>query len=307
MSVAAASTRYDPRLRFKTISTSRFDIHFHQGEDGIARRLASFVDGAASEVDRAIGAAVGRVQIILVDQHDLSNGWATPLPYNTIEISAAAPAAESSVGNTDDWLRLVFIHEDTHIAHLSRAGGWIGGLRRGFGRLPLLFPNLYQPLWGIEGIATWQESGSTGQGRVVAGDFRQILETAAAAGQFGPLDRTNGGNVDRPSGATPYVYGAYFHQDPSDRYGAERLRTLADETARRLPYLGSRAYKKVFGRSLGQLGRLRPGHGRCEPVADRADQCDPADPSRLRCIGTSACGRAVECSTPRIPRTTFQR
>ena len=186
VSVAAASTRYDPRLRFKTISTSRFDIHFHQGEDGIARRLASFVDGAASEVDRAIGAAVGRVQIILVDQHDLSNGWATPLPYNTIEISAAAPAAESSVGNTDDWLRLVFIHEYTHIAHLSRAGGWIGGLRRGFGRLPLLFPNLYQPLWGIEGIATWQESGSTGQGRVVAGDFRQILETAAAAGQFEP-------------------------------------------------------------------------------------------------------------------------
>ena len=253
VSVAAASTRYDPRLRFKTISTSRFDIHFHQGEDGIARRLASFVDGAASEVDRAIGAAVGRVQIILVDQHDLSNGWATPLPYNTIEISAAAPAAESSVGNTDDWLRLVFIHEYTHIAHLSRAGGWIGGLRRGFGRLPLLFPNLYQPLWGIEGIATWQESGSTGQGRVVAGDFRQILETAAAAGQFGPLDRTNGGNVDWPSGATPYVYGAYFHQYLSDRYGAERLRTLADETARRLPYLGSRAYKKVFGRSLGQL------------------------------------------------------
>ena len=151
VSVAAASTRYDPRLRFKTISTSRFDIHFHQGEDGIARRLASFVDGAASEVDRAIGAAVGRVQIILVDQHDLSNGWATPLPYNTIEISAAAPAAESSVGNTDDWLRLVFIHEYTHIAHLSRAGGWIGGLRRGFGRLPLLFPESLPAALGHRG------------------------------------------------------------------------------------------------------------------------------------------------------------
>ena len=27
---AEAATRYDPRLRFSTISTRRFDIHFHQ-------------------------------------------------------------------------------------------------------------------------------------------------------------------------------------------------------------------------------------------------------------------------------------
>jgi hypothetical protein len=251
-SVAGGATRYDPRLRFRTIATARFDIHFHQGEEDVARRLARFVDEAAREVDRAVGAATGRVQIILVDQHDLSNGWATPLPYNTIEISAAAPTVESSVGNTDDWLRLVFIHEYTHVAHLSRASGWIGALRRGLGRLPLLFPNLYQPLWGIEGIATWRESAATGQGRVVAGDFRQII-ARAAADRFEPIDRTNGGNVNWPSGTTPYVYGAYFHQYLADRFGPDTLRALADETGRRLPYLGSRAYKKVFGQSLGEL------------------------------------------------------
>ena len=38
--------------------------------------------------------------------------------------SSSAPRAESTIGNTDDWLRMVFIHEYTHIAHLSRAGGW---------------------------------------------------------------------------------------------------------------------------------------------------------------------------------------
>ena len=69
--IAAASNRYDPRLRFRTISTSRFDIHFHQREESLARRLAAFVEGAAAEVDRAVGAAVGRVQVILVDQNDL--------------------------------------------------------------------------------------------------------------------------------------------------------------------------------------------------------------------------------------------
>ena len=80
--------------------TPRFDIHFHQGEEALARRLAAFVEDAAAEVDRSVGAAVGRVQVVLVDQNDLSNGWATPVPYNTIEISAASPPAESSIGNT---------------------------------------------------------------------------------------------------------------------------------------------------------------------------------------------------------------
>jgi hypothetical protein len=248
-----ASVRYDPRLRFRTISTARFDIHFHQGEEPIARRLAALVEDAAREVDRAVGAAAGRVQVILVDQNDLSNGWATPFPYNTIEIGIAAPPASSGIGNTDDWLRLVFVHEYTHIAHLSRARGWIGGLRRGFGRLPVLFPIVYQPIWGIEGLATWQESAATGQGRVPAGDFRMLMLSAARAGRFEPLDRANGGNVDWPGGAIPYLYGAYFHAYLAKTYGPEAIRRLTDETAGSVPYFSSRAYKKVFGRSLGAL------------------------------------------------------
>jgi Tol biopolymer transport system component len=253
--LATAATRYDPRLRFQTMSTPRFDIHFHQGEEGLARRLQSFVEKAASEVDAAVGAAVGRVQIVLVNQDDLSNGWATPVPYNTIEISVAAPTVESVIGNSPDWLRLVFVHEYTHIAHLSRAGGWLNGLRRGFGRLPLLFPNLYQPIWAIEGIATWDESHQTRQGRVVAGDFRVWLKSAAAAGRLEPIDRVNGGNVDWPGGNGPYLYGAYFHEFLAQKYGADSIRTLAAETGRRIPYLGWPAYKKVYGRSLGELWR----------------------------------------------------
>jgi len=253
--LATGATRYDPRLRFQTIHTARFDIHFHQGEEPLARRLAAFVEEAAKEVDAAVGAAVGRVHIILVNQDDVSNGWATPVPYNTIQIGVVAPTVESVIGNSPDWLRLVFVHEYTHIAHLSRAGGWLNGLRRGFGRLPLLFPNLYQPVWAIEGIATWDESHQTQRGRVAAGDFRLWLDSASAAGRFEPMDRVNGGNVDWPGGNGPYLYGAYFHEFLAQKYGADSIRTLAAETGRRIPYLGSRAYKKVFGRSLGALWR----------------------------------------------------
>src|SRR4029079_2859862 len=174
--------RYDPRFRFRTISTPRFDIHFHQGEEALARRLARIAEEVAARVDRGLGAANGRVHVILVDQSDLSNGWAAPAPYNVIEISAAVTSGDSSIGNTDDWLRLVLSHEYTHIVHLDKARGWIGGLRRVFGRTPVLYPNLFLPLWQIEGIATYEESALTGEGRVPAGDFRTILDRAAVEG-----------------------------------------------------------------------------------------------------------------------------
>ena len=147
-------------------------------------------------------------------------GWASPVPYNTIEISAAAPPADSTIGNTDDWLRLVFTHEYTHIVHLSRTGGWIGGLRRVFGRLPVLYPNTFTPIWQIEGLATWNESAQTDVGRLQASDFRLILRRAAAEGRFEPLDRASSRLVAWPSGTTPYLYGAYFHEFLAERYGA---------------------------------------------------------------------------------------
>lgn len=252
-SPARASERYDPRLRFRTLSTNAFDIHFHQREDALARRLASIVEEVAIELEPRLGRPHGRVHVILVDQDDVSNGWATPVPFDVIEILAPAPRGGSLSGNTSDWLRLVFVHEYTHILHLDRSRGVFAGLRRVFGRHPFLMPNLYTPVWQIEGLATFEESALTTEGRVNAGDFRLMLNRASAAGRFASLDRTSGGRVDWPSGMTPYLYGAYFHQHLAEKYGDASLRKLADATAGRVPYLGSRAFKEIFGRSLGDL------------------------------------------------------
>ncbi len=250
---AFAANRYDPRFRFRTLSTARFDIHFHQGEEPLARRLAGIAERVATELERSLGRPQQRVTIILVDQSDVSNGWATPTPYNLIEITAVPPHSNSDIGNTSDWLRLVFTHEYTHVLHLERAGGWIGGARHMFGRAPWLQPNLFLPVSQIEGLAVYQESRSTGEGRVPAGDFRMIVGRAAASGRFEPLDRATTYPVDWPSGELPYAYGAYFNQYLSDTYGEQSLTALANATASRLPFLGSGAYKKVYKKSLGEL------------------------------------------------------
>src|SRR5262249_49447701 len=136
---------------------------------------------------------------------------------------------------------------------LDRARGFMEGVRHVFGRAPLVFSNTFLPVWQIEGLATFEESQMTGEGRIPEGDFRAIVDVAAAHERFEPIDRASGGLVDWPDGYAPYAYGAYFHQYLADRYGPERLSRLADATAGRLPLLGDPAFKQVFGRSSKQL------------------------------------------------------
>jgi WD40 repeat protein len=251
---AAAASRYDPRLQFRVIRTPHFVIYFHRGEEALAVRLRGIVERVHDTLTARLETRPrGLTHVVLVDQDDSANGLATPYPYNTIELTAAAPTPGAIIGNYDDWLTLVFTHEYTHILHLDRSEGWAKVARHVLGRSPLVLPNLYLPLWQVEGLATFEESANTKRGRIPAGDFREIVDQAARAGQFQPLDRVNGGLIDWPGGAAHYAYGAYFHQYLADRFGEDKLAELGDATARRFPYTGTRAFLYVFGESLGDL------------------------------------------------------
>jgi hypothetical protein len=176
------------------------------------------------------------------------------------------------IGNASDWLELAFTHEYTHILHLDRARGFMQGVRRVFGRAPLVFPNSYLPVWQIEGLAVFEESRMTGEGRIPEGDFRAIVDIAATRGRFEPIDRAGGGLVDWPAGEAPYAYGAYFHQYLADRFGPDRLSRLADATAGRVPLFGDGAFKQVFGRSSTELwSDFRTSRERAAPTASKTD------------------------------------
>jgi hypothetical protein len=250
-----AASLFDPALRFRRIPTEHFVIHFHQGTEPLARRLAAIAEEAWVAVQRPLG--VRRppplTHVVLVDQSELANGSATPLPYNTVVVTTAWPAGSEFIGDVDDWLQLVFTHEFTHIVHLDRSEGWARVIRRLFGRMAVGFPNLYLPTWQVEGLATYEESVITGEGRLHAGDFGAILDEAARRRALEPLDRVNGGLTDWPSGNAAYAYGLGFHQYLADRFGADTLAKLADATARRVPFTASRVFKRVYGESLGRL------------------------------------------------------
>ncbi|PYR20659.1 MAG: hypothetical protein DMF94_11005 [Acidobacteria bacterium] len=255
---ANAATLFDPALRFRMLPTEHFTIYFHKGEERLAGRLAVIAEETWRILERPLGVMPPRrTQVVLADQTELANGYATPLPFDTIVIYTVSPSGSEFVFG--DWLRLAFTHEFTHIVHLDRSEGWARVVRSVFGRTPFAFPNIFLPTWQIEGLATYEESAITGDGRLHAGDFRAIVGEAARLHELEPLDRVNGGLTDWPGGGAAYAYGLGFHEYLVERFGAERLAVLAGATARRLPYTASRAFQRVYGQSLGSLWRQYEG------------------------------------------------
>ena len=269
---ARAATLVDPLLRFRRLPTDHFVIYFHQGEEALARRLAAIAEETWLAMHRPFAIVPPkRTHVILVDQTELANGWATPIPYDTIMVTAVWPLGSEFIGDTDDWLRLVFVHEYTHIVHLDRSESWARVVRAIFGRTEIAFPNLFLPRWHIEGLATYEESVMTGGGRLHAGDFGSIVDEAARSRTLEPLDRVNGGLSDWPNGDGAYAYGLGFHQYLADRFGADSLGKLAEATARRVPYTASRVFKRIYGQSLGSLWQ--------DYQASQIETANPADPA----------------------------
>ena len=249
-----ATFLYDPALRFRTLTTEHFVVYFHQGEERAAARLSAIAEDTWQRLQRPFDVMPpGRTAVVLVDQTESANGSATPLPRDTIVVTAAAPAGSEFIGKTDDWLRMVFTHEFTHIVHLDRSQGWARGVRSVFGRVPIAFPNLFLPLWQIEGLATYEESRLTGEGRLHAGDFQAVTGEAAAAHRMEPLDRANGGLTTWPDGLNAYAYGLGFQAFLADRYGEDTIAKMAGQTAGRFPFVQSPVFKRVYGKSLGDL------------------------------------------------------
>jgi len=248
-----AAGRYDAKLRFRVLRTPHFTVYYHQGEAGMAQRLAVIAERVRTELAGRTGLdAPVHTHVVLVDQSDVANGWSTPVPYNLIEVAAIPPPPSSFLGHHDDWLRLVFTHEYAHVLHLDRTGGVMKGVRWVLGRNPATFPNLFVPQWQVEGLATWAESALTGLGRLRAADVAGVVAAASASGRA-TIDRAGGGLVAWPSGHAPYFQGGVFDETVAAGYSPQALGDLSRETARRLPFLGGGAYQKVLGKSAGEL------------------------------------------------------
>src|SRR5918996_5110544 len=233
---ALAAQFVDPSADWRTLHTSHFRVHFRSAYRTVALEAAREAERAYALLSAELRAPRGKVDIALSDDADVSNGLAAVFPTNRLTLLLTPPATDPALQHYDSWLRLVIVHELTHLFHLDRAGGLWGALQRVFGRAPGLFPNVYQPRWVTEGIATYYESKLTAAGRVHGSLHAQMLGAEAAAGRA-RSPWTAHSFTRWPDGLTPYIYGSTFLDRVARSAGDSAVGRFVATTSKQLiPY-----------------------------------------------------------------------
>jgi hypothetical protein len=245
-----AGAQSDHRLRFLTVETAHFRIHYHEPLGFLARTLASEAEAINTRVEQALGLRLEQVvELVLADEHDAANGFAVTLPYNVIRLRAAAPDDLSPLADYDDWPTTLLTHEHSHILHLEHASGVPRLLRQIFGRF--YTPQGALPGWVIEGLAVVEESAHTSAGRVRSPVFDMFLRMDALAGRVLPLDLITFEGEPWPHGNVRYAYGQALMEFIKRRHGHAALGRFVREYGRRLvPYGLNRALSRATGETF---------------------------------------------------------
>jgi len=252
----AAHAQVDPSHSWRTIQTRHFYVHFTPPVEALARRIAADAERAYGQLSEQLHPPRGMIDVVLTDDADLSNGFATPFPTNRIVVFANPPVSESALRYTNDWAQLVITHELTHIFHLDRTRGIWAVSQKIFGRAETTFPNLYAPGWLTEGLAVYEESRLTGAGRVLGSEHRMIARAAAIDHRFPALGAVSEAQGRFPFGETAYAYGSLFFDFMARTYGPQRVHDFVEkESADLIPYLVDIPARQGFGVSFSHAWR----------------------------------------------------
>ena len=253
--LAFGDLNYPAEIEWRMFSTEHFDIVFPQDGEFLAAKAAVIAEEVLPVLEERLKWKVkSRIQIVISDATDESNGNSTPFPMNKVNVFTHPPTSFDRLDYYDDWFRLLLTHELTHTVHLDATGGVPKVLRYTFGRAPIVFFNYVQPVFLVEGLATHEESDLTGYGRTHSSITDMIMYAASVEGPFPTIDAAAVYPDEYPAGNTPYLFGAMFYDYLSAKHGEESLGLYSQKHAGQLwPFRFNHNAKKIFGKRLDIL------------------------------------------------------
>ena len=141
------NNRSHGELKWSTIQTENFDVHYHEGIRDIAVSGASMAEQIRPVLMKQMGIeTLPRLDIAFTSEDEVLNGFATPGNYTIIWVDQN----DAALWNGDEkWLRTVLAHELQHLVFFNTTKGpkWI----------PDLMHSLMAgvPGWVVEGLAEY--------------------------------------------------------------------------------------------------------------------------------------------------------
>jgi len=251
--VVSAAGIYDPKLQWRTITSPRFAVSYSQDQRNLALRVSRIAEEVLDNVGDLFGFVPdGKINIVLSDQSDRANGSAQVMPSNIVRIFLTAPTELTGLSAYDDWLRILLVHELSHICDIDQTHGITRLLRWIFGKY--IQNNGFSPQFLSEGVAVYAETLLTSTGRGRSSYVSMLLRMAALEDRFLRIDQAQVQFSDWPGPNAAYFYGGFFHLWLAQRYGQSSVADLHRLYAAALfPYLYWFDAKEVFGHSLPDL------------------------------------------------------
>ncbi len=205
-----------------TKESNHFTITYPQANTAMANKALNIAERVHNELFPFFKTELNeKTHMVLVDDFDVSNGWATFYPYAQIRLFSSPPDTVSGLEVNDDWLHTLIRHEYVHILHLEMSRGAPKDIRKIFGRVPVLFPHAITPSFMLEGLATYLETNDElGYGRLQGSYYAMQMRTEVAEQRLKSLSDVSAPLRNLPLGMQ-YLYGSYFFKYLADTYGEQ--------------------------------------------------------------------------------------
>ncbi|MBT3254110.1 MAG: hypothetical protein HN995_10615 [Candidatus Marinimicrobia bacterium] len=221
--------RTHPELKWQTLETEHFNIHFHQGLESIAKKGALIAEQTYQPImDQLEVKDFGKTDIVFSAEDEIMNGFA--MPSNQIFIWVSQNDVAGHFGGSDKWLKLVITHEFQHVVQMQAHRTWAG-----------IFGGITIPSWWIEGMAEYM----TEVWRVGRSDSRMKIHTYQnTMDQLGAHDQ----------GYAKVLYLAWKYGDSTlVKISNHRLYLLKKQNKYPYWYDFKTAFKEATGQSLADF------------------------------------------------------
>jgi len=254
--ISTAQAQVDPSIRWETIHLPHFDLIYDAKHQKLAKIYADRLEDNFKYLGLEFEQLPKHIAVVINDNTDLTNGYATPIPYRLIMVYPVLPPTLTTISDYGDWARELTMHESTHILSFEPRRGLVKGLYYTFGSL--ITPNILLPRWYLEGIAVEMETRFSRHGRLRSpyqdGSVRAYVnDDRLSEIQLGEINEV--GIETWPQGARPYLFGSMMWSEMIAKYGEKLIWDLHDRYGGRVPFmlngpledLTSENYLQMFG------------------------------------------------------------
>lgn len=250
--------------------SENFEIFYQPELAAMAQRSLLLAEDVHKELVPFFTSPAGKVtlpseptRMVLVDEFDLSNGWATPIPFAQIRLYSSPPQDVNSLESSDDWLHGLIRHEYVHVLHTEMARGSVKISRNIFGRTPLLpvlvplspFPHALTPSMLLEGLAVYLETDKkAGYGRLQSSFYSMLMRSEVASGELLSLGEVVVTGRHFPTNRA-YLYGAFFIEFLVSEYGEDAVRNYLQHYSGQVIafFMQQSSARRIFRKDFYQL------------------------------------------------------